>query len=103
MTSQVHSPLLVNEEATSWAKRFGANEDLYALWCHLVDDVMLHDHVKLRLPNGETFWVEICLRSSNYWMGIVRSQIESVKIAPGDLLRFSPLNVYAIMKQEVEK
>ncbi len=94
--------MFVNEEAMSWRQRFGGNEDFYSLWTFCVDDVKLHDHVKLRLPSGETFWVEVCLRSSNYWIGILKSKVETVAMQVGDLVRFHRCNTFGISKYQEE-
>ena len=102
MKPMIHSPTLINEEATSWGPRFGDNEDLYQLWCDCVDDVCLHDHVALRLPDKQVLWVEIALRSTDYWIGVAKTSTPLGWIRDGDLIRFHRINVYAVSKVQAE-
>ena len=74
-----------------------------AVWTlGILQDVRLHDFVKLLLYHPlltEAIWVEVCMKSKAYWVGQVHSKTAfHEKLKVGDLLKFHPVNVYAITK-----
>lgn len=109
-TLKTHSPLLVNAEAMALdhPQTFKRPSD------QNIAAVELRDHVKINVQyvpevifNGyavsnERFWVEVVLRSSNYWIGQVKNQLLTSKIELGSLVKFHPCNIYDICKHEEE-
>jgi len=97
MNKKAHAPWLVNCAA-------GCYPYPSAVTLMIIHgNVQLHDFVKVLVYHPvlvEAIWVEVCMRSKTYWVGQVRSKTAMHEhIKPGDLLKFHPVNVYAIQKQ----
>lgn len=89
-----HSPLLVNAALHPWPDSQPLSE---------IERASLHDGLRVAMISKSGFaeycWLELVMRSHSYWVGIVRSKMDLISgIAPGDLVRFHPINVYRIHK-----
>ena len=110
-TLKAHSPTLINAEAMNLDhpetfKRPSDND---------ISDIELRDHVKVAMHymsgdvrvgvhsiSGERFWLEVVMKSADYWIGQCKSKLLFDGIKVGDLVKFHPCNIYDICKQEEE-
>lgn len=110
-TGTIHSPTLINAEAMAedHPKTFARPSELD------IADIELRDHVKVAMHymggevklhghsiSGERFWLEVVMKSSDYWIGQCKSKLLFDGIKPGDLVKFHPCNIYDICKHEEE-
>ena len=103
-TLKTHSPLLINAEAMALdhPKTFKRPP------AEIINAVRLRDFVKINIQyippvlyckhwvSSERFWVEVVARTSNYWVGQVKSKLLTKQIEVGSLVKYHPCNIYDI-------